>query len=115
VRDYSDASAAEQAPSGSASSNASPDSSVTISTQGLSKADQAFLNMADQLSSQVKYVIAAENQKLKRRHLPEESHQGAINQLDDAINSAARSLSQSDVPALTFSVGFSISAFSVAV
>lgn len=111
VRDYSDASGSDQTPSSNQSSVAGSVSTVTINTQGLSKEDQAFLSSAMQLSSQVKAIIAAENQKAKRRHLPEESYQRSVSNMDDEISQAARSLSQNIASSTTISVNIAISSF----
>jgi hypothetical protein len=107
VRDYADASGAEQSASANQSSDPSSTQSLTqtstmnpaspaVSTQGLSNEDESFLNTAIQLSYQVKAIIAEEARKARRNHLTEEQHQGAINQMNDAIVTAAKSLTQND-------------------
>lgn len=117
VRDYADASGSVQSTSADQSStqnSTTNTASPVLSAQGLNKEDELFLNTASQLSYQVKAVIAAEAEKAKRKHLPEELHQGAINEMDDAIGNAAKSLAQNDLASPVDSLGY-ISTFSIVV
>jgi hypothetical protein len=113
VRDYTDASGSDQTTSSQQSSTTDTVSPTTITLQGLSKEDQAFLSSAVQLSSQVKAIISAENQKARRRHVSEESYQGDINNMDDQINQSFKSLSQNIASSTTISINIAISSFAV--
>jgi hypothetical protein len=117
VKDYAGASAdiAAQAATSSASSAASGSIATAASpnTQGISTEDEAFLNTAIQLSSQVKSFIAQEIQKAKHRHLNPDTHQGDINVMDNSILDAAKSMGISDAPTTVYPKPFSATLISV--
>jgi cell division septation protein DedD len=124
VKDYAGASAdiAAQAATSSDSSATSTTSSTTsssvaaaatTSTQGVSTEDEAFLNTAVQLSSQVKSFIAQEIQKAKQKHLNPDTHQSEINVMDNSILDAAKSMGISDASTTVYPKPFSATLISV--
>ncbi|HEY7987343.1 MAG TPA: hypothetical protein VIE17_10560 [Methylophilaceae bacterium] len=64
---------------------------ATTTTTPLSHEDEAFLNTAVQLSSQVRFFISQEIQKARQKHQDPDTHQGDINIMDNAIIDAAKS------------------------
>ncbi|HEY8084071.1 MAG TPA: hypothetical protein VIE69_00540 [Methylophilaceae bacterium] len=74
-----------------ATAGASLNITATATTIPLSNEDEAFLNTAVQLSSQVRFFISQEVQKAKQKHQDPDTHQSDINIMDNAIIDAAKS------------------------
>ncbi len=89
-----------------ASSNSSA-ATATENTHVLSTEDEAFLNTAVQLSSQVRSFITVEIQNARQKHLNPDTHQSDINVMDNAILDAAKSMGIGDMPVTVYPKAFS--------
>jgi len=114
VKDYAGASAdiaAQTAANGDTAttsvSSGSATATATTSMQGLSAEDEAFLNTAVQLSSQVRAFITVEIQKARQKHSNPDTHQDDINVMDNAILDAAKSMGVSDPSVTVYPKAFS--------
>ena len=61
---------------------------------GSNQENVAFLAVATQLASQAKGIIADENYKIRRRNLYGNKHRKEINDMEEAIQQAAKALAQ---------------------